>query len=59
MLHRLNVLRQESNTAILLITHDLGIVAQMADAVTVMYGGVIVERADTRTLFARPLHPYA
>ena len=58
MLHRLNVLRKENDTAILLITHDLGIVAKMADDVAVMYAGAIVEHTDTRTLFERPLHPY-
>jgi len=45
-------------TAIILITHDLGVVAEMADRVAVMYAGQIVEQADVETLFARPLHPY-
>ena len=58
MLHRLRRLREESHTAILLITHDLGVIAQMADTVAVMYGGSVVEYAETRDLFARPLHPY-
>ena len=58
MLHRLALLRRENRSAIMLITHDLGIIAQMADTVGVMYGGHIVEYADTRTLFERPLHPY-
>ena len=58
MLHRLSELRKESGTAIMLITHDLGIIAQMAEEVAVMYGGTIVEYADTLTLFERPLHPY-
>ena len=58
MLQRLRNLQQESRTAIMLITHDLGVIAQMADPVAVMYGGCIVEYADTRSLFARPLHPY-
>ena len=58
MLQRLRQLQQETHTAILLITHDLGVIAQMADPVAVMYGGCIVEYADTRSLFARPLHPY-
>jgi oligopeptide/dipeptide ABC transporter ATP-binding protein len=44
--------------AIILITHDLGIVAEMADRVAVMYAGRIVEEASTETLFARPQHPY-
>ena len=58
MLQRLRRLQQENHSAIMLITHDLGIIAQMADSVAVMYGGTIVERADTRTLFARPTHPF-
>src|SRR6266508_110764 len=45
-------------TSILLITHDLGVVAQMADEVAVMYAGSVVEYADARTLFDRPRHPY-
>jgi len=44
--------------AVLLITHDLGIVAGRADRVAVMYAGQIVEEADTARLFARPSHPY-
>ena len=58
ILQRLKQLRDERRTTILLITHDLGVIAQMADSVAVMYGGSIVEQADTRTLFERPLHPY-
>jgi len=58
ILHRLRLLREENGTAIMLITHDLGIIAQMADSVAVMYGGSIVEYAETRKLFARPTHPY-
>ncbi len=58
MLHRLRLLREEAHTSILLITHDLGVIAQMAQAVAVMYGGSIVEYADTITLYKRPLHPY-
>lgn len=58
ILQRLKLLRRDNHTAILLITHDLGIIAQMADSVAVMYGGTIVEYADTRALFARPYHPY-
>jgi oligopeptide/dipeptide ABC transporter ATP-binding protein len=48
----------EHGMAILLITHDLGVVAEMADDVAVMYAGKVVERAPVRPLFARPLHPY-
>jgi oligopeptide/dipeptide ABC transporter ATP-binding protein len=44
--------------AVLLITHDLGIVAGRADRVAVMYAGEIVEEAPTASLFARPSHPY-
>ena len=44
--------------SILLITHDLGVVAEMADEVGVMYAGRIVERAPVRALFAEPRHPY-
>jgi oligopeptide/dipeptide ABC transporter ATP-binding protein len=51
-------LQQTSNTAVILITHDLGIVAEMADRVAVMYAGEIVEETDVRTLFKNPLHPY-
>ena len=45
-------------TAVILITHDLGIVAEMAERVAVMYAGRIVEEADVRAIFAKPLHPY-
>ncbi len=58
MLHRLRELRQENHSAIMLITHDLGVIAQMADSVAVMYGGTIVEHTDTKSLFAKPYHPY-
>ncbi|CAH2031651.1 ABC transporter ATP-binding protein [Trichlorobacter ammonificans] len=51
-------LRREKGLALLLITHDLGIVAERADRVHVMYAGRIVESADTRDLFACPQHPY-
>jgi oligopeptide/dipeptide ABC transporter ATP-binding protein len=51
-------LRQETGTAIILITHDLGVVAEMCDRVAVMYAGEIVEQTDVHTLFARPSHPY-
>jgi oligopeptide/dipeptide ABC transporter ATP-binding protein len=58
LLHRLRTLRQEYETAILLITHDMGVVAGIADAVAVMYAGSLVEYSDTRTVFERPAHPY-
>jgi oligopeptide/dipeptide ABC transporter ATP-binding protein len=51
-------LRQRLGTAILLITHDLGVVAETCDDVAVMYAGRIVERAPAAELFARPMHPY-
>jgi oligopeptide/dipeptide ABC transporter ATP-binding protein len=51
-------LRRRLGTAILLITHDLGVVAETCDEVAVMYAGRIVERAPADQLFRRPLHPY-
>ncbi|HLJ81510.1 MAG TPA: ABC transporter ATP-binding protein [Ktedonobacterales bacterium] len=51
-------LAQEFRSATLLITHDLGVVAGSCDRVNVMYAGRIVETAPTRTMFARPAHPY-
>ncbi|MEM7507021.1 MAG: ABC transporter ATP-binding protein [Pseudomonadota bacterium] len=51
-------LRQELGMAIVWITHDLGVVAGIADRVAVMYGGAIVEQAGVRELFANPQHPY-
>jgi oligopeptide/dipeptide ABC transporter ATP-binding protein len=51
-------LRDETGAAILMITHDLGVIAQMADRVVVMYAGQVVEEGNVSELFARPLHPY-
>lgn len=51
-------LQEKNNMSMLLITHDLGVVAQNADEVAVMYFGRIVEKSDTKTLFENPLHPY-
>lgn len=51
-------LRERFKTAILFITHDLGVIAKMADAVAVMYLGKIVEKGDVREIFHNPLHPY-
>ncbi len=51
-------LQQQYHTAILLITHDLGVISEMADRVVVMYYGQIVEQADVRTIFKNPKHPY-
>jgi peptide/nickel transport system ATP-binding protein len=51
-------LQADLGMAVLLITHDLGVVAEMCDRVAVMYAGQIVEETDTRTLFREPRHPY-
>ena len=51
-------LRRELGMAIIWITHDLGVVAGLADLVMVMYGGLVVERARVRELYGRPRHPY-
>jgi oligopeptide/dipeptide ABC transporter ATP-binding protein len=51
-------LSKEMGTAVILITHDLGVVAGMCDKVGVMYAGRMVEQADTKQLFANPQHPY-
>jgi oligopeptide/dipeptide ABC transporter ATP-binding protein len=51
-------MRKEMNTSVILITHDLGVVAEMAERVAVMYAGEIVEQTDVNTLFDEPLHPY-
>lgn len=51
-------LQEQSRTAVVLITHDLGVIAEMADRVAVMYAGEIVEETDVRTIFRHPLHPY-
>jgi peptide/nickel transport system ATP-binding protein len=54
----LDELRKELGMALLLITHDLGVVAESCDRVVVMYAGHVVEQADARALFERPRHPY-
>ena len=51
-------LRNQMGTAIILITHDLGVIAETADRVSVMYAGKIVEKATVTNLFEQPLHPY-
>jgi oligopeptide/dipeptide ABC transporter ATP-binding protein len=51
-------LQEEFGMSVLYITHDLGVIAEVADMVAVMYLGRIVEYADTRTIFRNPLHPY-
>ncbi|MBZ6078439.1 ABC transporter ATP-binding protein [Microvirga puerhi] len=51
-------LRDEVGTSIIIITHDMGVVAEMADDVAVMYGGRVVEQGPVDTIFAAPAHPY-
>jgi oligopeptide/dipeptide ABC transporter ATP-binding protein len=51
-------MRKEMGTSVILITHDLGVVAEMAERVAVMYAGEIVEQTDVNSLFDQPLHPY-
>jgi len=58
VLNLLRTAQQETGAATVLITHDLGVVAEMAERVLVMYAGRIVERADVRSLFRSPRHPY-
>lgn len=58
ILDLLRQMRQDFGMSIMLITHDLGVVAEMADDVVVMYAGQVVEKAPVKDLFAHPLHPY-
>jgi len=58
ILEMLYSMREKFHMAVLLITHDLGVVSEAADRVIVMYCGKIVEEADVKRLFARPMHPY-
>ena len=58
ILDDLQRLQQEQGTSILLITHDLGVVAQMADEVAVMYAGRVAEYGSAQAVFSRPRHPY-
>jgi len=58
VLELLEALRDELGMALLMITHDLGVVAEFCQRVVVMYAGRVVESADVRTLFATPRHPY-
>jgi len=58
ILDLLDQLQEQSGMSILLITHDLGVVAERAERVGVMYASQIVEVADSQELFAEPLHPY-
>ncbi|WDT78094.1 MAG: hypothetical protein MPW14_12760 [Candidatus Manganitrophus sp.] len=59
ILDLLRRLQRERGMALLLITHDLAVVADMADRVAVMYAGQIVEAADRAAFFGKPRHPYA
>jgi peptide/nickel transport system ATP-binding protein len=58
VLDLMRTLREETGTAIVLITHDLGVIAELADDVVVMYSGRIVEKASVEMLFSNPQHPY-
>jgi oligopeptide/dipeptide ABC transporter ATP-binding protein len=58
ILDLMNKLKEETGASILFITHDLGVIAEMAQRVAVMYAGKIMEGADVETLFADPKHPY-
>ena len=58
ILDLMNQLKQEIGASILFITHDLGVIAEMAQRVAVMYAGKMMEAADVKTLFAEPKHPY-
>jgi peptide/nickel transport system ATP-binding protein len=59
VLQLLKGLQQETGMAVLLITHDLGVVAETADRLAIMYAGQIVEQADSAAFFAGPAHPYS
>ena len=58
ILDLISALKQKNNMAVVLITHDLGVIAQAAQKVAVMYAGKIVENSAVATIFANPLHPY-
>jgi oligopeptide/dipeptide ABC transporter ATP-binding protein len=58
ILDLLNDLKNRFGTSMVLVTHDMGVVARMADRITVMYAGRICETADARTIFRNPQHPY-
>lgn len=58
ILELINELSKKLNTSVIMITHDLGVVAGMCDKMCVMYAGRIVEKSETKKLFAKPLHPY-
>jgi len=58
ILELINDLKKELNMAVIMITHDLGVVAEVCTQVVVMYLGQVIEQADVESLFERPLHPY-
>lgn len=58
ILNLFNDLKRKINGSILLITHDLGVIAEMADYVVVMYAGKIIERGTASEIFHNPCHPY-
>ena len=58
ILKLINRIKEELNMSVILITHDLGVVAQMCDRVAVMYAGMIMEKTDVESLFYHPMHPY-
>ncbi|QQK76909.1 ABC transporter ATP-binding protein [Salicibibacter cibarius] len=58
ILELMKSLQASTGMAVMIITHDLGVIAETADQVAVMYAGEVVEQADVNTLFKRPLHPY-
>ncbi len=58
ILELISDIKQEMNMSVMIITHDLGVVAEVADRVTVMYAGRVMESGSVKEVFARPLHPY-
>lgn len=58
ILELLNSLKEQSSMSVLMITHDLGVIAEVCSRVAVMYAGKIIEHADVKSLFADPKHPY-
>jgi len=58
ILELMKELKRKLNTSIMMITHDLGVIAEMADNVLVMYAGMVMEYSDVKSLFKNPMHPY-
>jgi oligopeptide/dipeptide ABC transporter ATP-binding protein len=58
ILDLMNKMKEEFNNSIIIITHDLGVIAEMVDNLIIMYAGKIVEYSDVRTIFYNPSHPY-